>query len=205
MTIDEVLAKDEKRMVKKENIRYTHFSRNPKIAAFLKDYGYVKEYGEGVDRMCRELEAAGLPDPVFNNNTFILKTTVMSSAYEKLPIDDGKVADSEEKLPIDDGKVADAIETANNHNGNVPVKIPIEIFTKRYMEHSYNEPTILNLQHIYEAIDVSQVFGSAYLVKILGCSERTARNLMAKLREMDVVVPITGRGKGVYRFKNKDE
>lgn len=26
-------------MVKKENIRYTHFSRNPKIAAFLKDYG----------------------------------------------------------------------------------------------------------------------------------------------------------------------
>ncbi len=33
-------------MVKKENIRYTHFSRNPKIAAFLKDYGYVKEYGE---------------------------------------------------------------------------------------------------------------------------------------------------------------
>ncbi len=47
-------------MVKKENIRYTHFSRNPKIAAFLKDYGFVKEYGEGVDRMCRELNAIGL-------------------------------------------------------------------------------------------------------------------------------------------------
>ena len=43
-------------MVKKENIRYTHFSRNPKIAAFLKDYGYVKEYGEGVDRMCKQQE-----------------------------------------------------------------------------------------------------------------------------------------------------
>ena len=35
----------------------TSRSRNPKIAAFLKDYDYVKEYGEGVDRMCRELEA----------------------------------------------------------------------------------------------------------------------------------------------------
>ena len=69
-------------MVKKENIRYTHFSRNPKIAAFLKDYGYVKEYGEGVDRMCRELEAIGLPDPVFNNNTFILKTTIMSASFK---------------------------------------------------------------------------------------------------------------------------
>lgn len=33
--------------------------------------------------MCRELEAVGLPNPVFNNDYFILKTTVMSSAYEK--------------------------------------------------------------------------------------------------------------------------
>ena len=54
-------------MVKKENIRYTHFSRNPKIVAFLKDYGYVKEYGEGVDRMCRELESIGLPDPAYTH------------------------------------------------------------------------------------------------------------------------------------------
>lgn len=61
-------------------------TRNPKIAAFLKEYGYVKEFGEGVDRMCKELEAIGLPDPVFDNNTFILKTTIMSSSYQKLPI-----------------------------------------------------------------------------------------------------------------------
>ena len=46
----------------------------------------MKEFGEGVDRMCKELEAIGLPDPVFDNNTFILKTTIMSSSYQKLPI-----------------------------------------------------------------------------------------------------------------------
>ena len=40
-------------MVKPTNIRNTHFSRNPKIAAFLKAYHYVKEYGEGVDRIYR--------------------------------------------------------------------------------------------------------------------------------------------------------
>ena len=69
-------------MVNKDNIRYTHFSRNPKIATFLKDYGYVKEYGEGVDRMCKELESIGLPAPVFNNSTFILKTMVRSAIYQ---------------------------------------------------------------------------------------------------------------------------
>ena len=32
--------------------------------------------------MCKELEAIGLPDPVYNNNTFILKTTVLSASFE---------------------------------------------------------------------------------------------------------------------------
>jgi len=43
--------------------------------------------------MCRELNAIGLPDPVFDNNTFILKTTICSAAYEKLPIGQTKVTD----------------------------------------------------------------------------------------------------------------
>jgi len=56
-----------------------HFSRNPKIAAFMKDYGYVKEYGEGVDRMCRELEAVGLPNPIFNNDYFTKTSHLMKN------------------------------------------------------------------------------------------------------------------------------
>lgn len=32
--------------------------------------------------MCKELEANGLPGPVFDNKTFILKTTVMSASFE---------------------------------------------------------------------------------------------------------------------------
>ena len=192
-------------MVKKENIRYTHFSRNPKIAAFLKDYGYVKEYGEGVDRMCRELEAAGLPDPVFNNNTFILKTTVMSSAYEKLPIESAKTAYSMEKLPIETAKAADSDETAANNEKNLPIKISWVTFSGMYEGRGYNEPTLENLHQIYEQIDTNQIFGTAYIAKILDCSERTARNLIIKLKEMDVVVPVKGKGKGMYRLKLDDE
>ena len=59
-------------MVRPSNIRHTHFSRNPKIAAFLKAYHFVKEYGEGVDRMCRELEVNGSTVPVFHTDDFIL-------------------------------------------------------------------------------------------------------------------------------------
>ena len=391
-------------MVKKENIRYTHFSRNPKIAAFLKDYGYVKEYGEGVDRMCKELAAIGLPAPVFNNSTFILKTTVTSSSYkqlsienqkkaeidekhsdkaqnvaeleknrplkepkvanlrensqkiaeseenrpikesdttdsskklpikeakvadsgekcpiqaqkvtdsgEKLPIKDSKVSDSGEKCPIEDSKVSDSGEklpikeskvsesseklpikelqinesdkklpikeplvsesdkklpikeplvsesdkklpikeplvsesdkklpieepTASKSSEKLPIKeplvcksdkklpieekLPIKIsvqsYTLAYRDKGYSHPTIQNLKAIYDDIEVNQVFGSNYLVKILECSERTARGLLAKLREMNVVITVTGIGKGrgkggargIYRFKYENE
>ena len=62
--------------VKPSNIRHTHFSRNPKIAQFLKTYDFVKEFGEGVDRMCRELEANGTSHLSFHLDDFILKITI---------------------------------------------------------------------------------------------------------------------------------
>ncbi len=33
-------------LVRADNIRHTHFSRNPKIAEFLRVFNFVKEYGE---------------------------------------------------------------------------------------------------------------------------------------------------------------
>ena len=92
-------------MVRPSNIRHTHFSRNPKIAAFLKTYHYVKEYGEGVDRMCRELEVNGAIVPVFHTDDFILKVTVSKVAEkvvgvtEKLPENNGKLPENSDMLP----------------------------------------------------------------------------------------------------------
>ncbi len=63
-------------MVRPSNIRNTHFARNPKIAAFLKAYHYVKEFGEGIDRVYRELEATGASTLSFQTDDFILKITV---------------------------------------------------------------------------------------------------------------------------------
>ena len=61
-----------------DNIRHTHFSRNPKIAQFLKAYKYVKEFGEGIDRICNELETKGCAIPSFHIDAFILKSTLMA-------------------------------------------------------------------------------------------------------------------------------
>jgi len=47
---------------------------------------------------------------MFNNNTFILKTTVMSSAYEKPAAQDHIVSDSIEKSAVESQKVGGLIE-----------------------------------------------------------------------------------------------
>jgi ATP-dependent DNA helicase RecG len=48
-------------LVRLNNMRNMHFSRNPMIARYLRDYKFVRELGEGVDRMYRELLEAGFP------------------------------------------------------------------------------------------------------------------------------------------------
>ena len=66
-------------IVRLNNMRQAHFSRNPKIAAFLHDYDYVQEFGEGVDRIYREMEAAGLPAPEYCNVAFMIHATVRNA------------------------------------------------------------------------------------------------------------------------------
>ena len=214
-------------MVKKENIRYTHFSRNPKIAAFLKDYGFVKEYGEGVDRMCRELNAIGLPDPVFDNNTFILKTTICSAAYEKLPIQKKEVGDSAKNVAIEAQEVGDsaknvAIEArevgdsaknvaieereVGDSAKNVAIEmIPLSEVLRLCAIQNYNQATINNINRLYEDIELNQIFNTGYICKLFSCSSSGARKILARLRIIDVVVPVKGKGKGQYRFKYKSE
>ena len=83
--------------VKPTNIRHTHFSRNPKIAAFLKAYHFVKEFGEGFDRICREQEANGANVPSFRTDEFILKITVPKVA-EKVNVNvTEKMIEAEQK------------------------------------------------------------------------------------------------------------
>ena len=105
--------------VKPNNIRHTHFSRNPKIAAFLKAYHFVKEFGEGFDRICREQETNGANVPSFRTDEFILKITVPKVA-EKVQKQTGNVTENGGKVAENHDKVAEKV--AENH-GKVTEKL----------------------------------------------------------------------------------
>lgn len=68
-------------LVRTSNIREIHFSRNPKIVQFLHEYEYVKEYGEGADRMYREMEIAKLPEPEYRTVEFMVYATIKNHKW----------------------------------------------------------------------------------------------------------------------------
>jgi len=181
-------------LVKTDNMRHTHFSRNPKIAEFLKTYSFVKEYGEGVDRMCKELEAVGLQAPEYYSNAFMLQAVIHNENIGKSEIDAQNSEIGNRKREI--GNQKREIEN---------IKLSFDAIKSEIEKHKYNEPTVNNILKIYDEIDTNQIFGASDVRRILGCSSSTSSEIMSKLREMGVVKEIKGKGKGKCRFTYKKE
>ena len=59
-----------------ENIRRRHFSRNPQIVGVLRAWHYIEELGFGVDRVFREMEAAGATPPLITDDGGVVTVTL---------------------------------------------------------------------------------------------------------------------------------
>ena len=149
----------------------------------LPGYKYVKEYGEGVDRMCTELESAGLQNPIYYVDAFILKTIIYNASAKKSAFESKNPIIEEENPIIQNGKLT------------------IEEMRCALAKKSYKLPTQENLLKVYDGIDAKQVFGASEIQRILDCSPTTSRAIMLKLREIEVVEAVKGNGKGRYVFK----
>ena len=63
-----------------DNMRDEHYSRNPRIMRTLKTLGLVEEYGEGIDRMYREMESRLLAPPIFEATPGSVTVTLLNRA-----------------------------------------------------------------------------------------------------------------------------
>ena len=186
-------------MVKKENIRYTHFSRNPKIAAFLKDYGYVKEYGEGVDRMCKELEAIGLPNPTFNDKTFILKTTVMSADRYRNNNQNARIGDQNARIEGQNARIGDQNARIETEKALITAKNAWIEYVRKQKENgemtSITSDAVISILNDFRE---NQVIGTRDVQKILNCRETKALRIINEMKKNHIIIAIPGQGKGRY-------
>ena len=161
-------------LVRPDNIRHTHFSRNPRLARYLKTYKYVKEFGEGVDRMCREMEADGLLPIKYYKNNFILRAVAWSK-NAKVDSSD-KVAISSDKVAISSDKVA--IKWSE-------------------VKEKCSPNTIKILEHLVKNASIS----NAIAREITGLSSPGVRKILNGLVETKIVTPEGEKKSRVYHLK----
>lgn len=191
-------------LVKKDNMRHTHFSRNPKIAEYLKYFGYVKEYGEGVDRIYKELKEAGFKEVEYYMDTFILKAIVFNNKVDSSKLQ--YIIQSDDTLGNKKAVSDDFGDTLGNKINAYKYTKLSKISIERLLEtKKFPREVVENILKVYDEVETNQIIGNLEVSKILGKSKSTAIRVMKKLKEMDVIVQVNGKGRGKYRFKYESE
>ena len=157
------------------------FARNSHIAEYLKDYKYVKDFGEGVDRMCREMEAQGLPKPEYKQDSFILKAIVKNAGF------------ASKNLGIDPQKTGFALKKREM----------VEIIEKS----NYSPSIKIKLKKIIAEIAENQVLAAKDIKKILDCGATAATSMISRLNDLELLHKVTGKGPGHYilNLHSKDQ
>ena len=112
-------------MVRIDNIRQMHFSRNPKIVQFMQQYKLVKEFGEGVDRMFREMAEAGNPAPEYKQVEFMVKVKLTSVLKEESGLKSTQNLNSGPKSGLKTGRKEEHGSMKSNMKSNMKKELAI--------------------------------------------------------------------------------
>ncbi|PDW02726.1 ATP-binding protein [Candidatus Viridilinea mediisalina] len=97
-----------------QNIVEERYSRNESLVQVLADYGMIERLGYGIDRMLRQMEAAGLPPPEFRETAAGFLVTLTGQ-----PVDDLTPAglDTREwvRMGLNERQIAAMVQLAREH------------------------------------------------------------------------------------------
>ena len=142
--------------------------------------------------MCKELEAIGLPDPVYNNNTFILKTTVLSASFEHESTQNARIGAKNASIQAKNASI-------QGENASIQIKnVLIDKVEKLKEAGDLSKNFTLDAMKIIEQIDVMQVITSKEVMNILSCQTTKARSTLKKMESYELIKGIQGKGKGKY-------
>lgn len=80
------------------------------------------------------------------------------------------------------------------------------VIESRCHQRSFNITTVEKIRILYMNFLIPDKSFSALSVrKLTSCADCIARSVISKLKDMDLLIPVLGQGKGVYRFKKSSE
>lgn len=183
-------------MVRLNNIRRIHFSRNPKIAQYMHEYDLVKEFGEGVDRLFREMESAGNPAPEYKLYDFMLKAKLSSAHRDALagePVHQeigGSQTDSQRGSQTDsrnNRQIGEITGLSGSQRGS-------QTGNQRGSQTTDNDTTKM----ILEAINADPSITRLKLSELIGISPATVQKHINKLKKLRIIARRGGDFGGVW-------
>ncbi|WEG36961.1 hypothetical protein [Amygdalobacter nucleatus] len=153
MTIEELLGMDERQAFDRKSIQ--------------------------VRPVCQELEAQGLPYPVFATSTFILKTVIKSASLER-----HSASIQGEDTPNGQKNLLDQLRKLE---GNEKVSFKL----------------LKDTEKIIRNVALMQVISTKEVMDILGCEKSKARYVLKFMHEYKFIFPVSGKGKGKYMLNSQ--
>ena len=101
---------------------------------------------------------------------------------EKVDIGDAKVDIENKKVDIQDNKVD--IESVFSEKGS-----------------DFSEKTMVHIHRLFEKLGFDEVFGRSAAMEVLELKASGASKLLSNLVQADIIEPVSGYGKGKYKFK----
>ncbi len=154
-------------------------TENPEIRDMFKQLGIIESFGTGIGEAKKSLEDNGSPQlyyKVFDGNENIT-SVVIPVNEEYYEIKNG--TKPKEKLWID-GETKEVKD--------------------RIARSGYAEKIKRNMVLIYDSFG-TEIFGNSQIVQVLHCSEVTATTYIRRLHdELQLIAPVSGQGKGKYKF-----
>ena len=101
---------------------------------------------------------------------------------EKVDIQDQKVDIENEKVDIQDRKLD--IESVLSEKGS-----------------DFSVKTTVHIHRLFEKFGFNEIFGRSAVMELLGLKGSGASKLLFNLVQTDIIEPVSGHGKGKYKFK----
>ena len=155
-------------------------TENPEIRDMFKALGIIESFGTGIGEAKRSLEENG--SPMLYYKLFDANDNVTSVV-----------------IPVNEDYYS--IKKGFNPQKKQGIESETLVFKRKVKDSGYSQKIKTNIMLLYNTIG-TEIFGNTRIMEILKCSESTATTYIKRLsKELEVVVPVEGQGKGKYKFR----
>ena len=89
------------------------------------------------------------------------------------------------------------------HNRTMHISGMFKDLSKANIDEMFGAKTAAHVKLLFERFTYETVFGRSDVMEAIGIKATRAYSLLKELYERDIIEPVTGFGKGKYRFKRK--